>query len=126
MCGPRLGHAHLFVSFRHVEHVEHVDLGTRGLLVRGRHRAPRTSEDTRLRHRQRVRRGVSILAVTLLATIPVGVSAAMVPQRTVASVSDAPAATPSPRSLADREGDFKVADSLRGAADKIGDTTVSV
>ena len=93
--------------------------------MRGRHRAPRTSEDTRLRHRQRVRRGVSILVVTLLATIPVGVSAAMVPQRTVASAFDAQADTPAPKSLADREGDFEVADSLRGAADKISDTTVS-
>ena len=94
-------------------------------MVRGRHRAPRTSEDTQLRHRLRVRRGVSILVVTLLATIPVGVSAAMVPPRAVNSASDDTAAAPTPRSFVDEKGEFEVADARRAAADKVGDTTVS-
>ncbi len=95
-------------------------------MVRGRHRVPRTSAETRERRRLRARRGISILVVTLLATIPVGVSAAMVPQRAVNSASADAAEVKSGQSLIDRASDFDVVDARRAAAAKTADTTVAV
>ena len=91
--------------------------------MRGRHRAPRISAETRERRRLRVRRGFSILAVTLLATIPVGVSAAMVPQRTVNLASADAVEVPTPS--VDRVSDFDVVDGRRAAAAKTVDGTVA-
>ena len=93
--------------------------------MRGQHRAPRISAETRERRRLRARRGVSILVVTLLATIPVGVSAAMVPTTTVSSTSADVAEAQTGRSLVDRGSAFDVIDGRRATAAKSVDSTVA-